>query len=217
MSAPVKKQLAAELAQVLVPRVSSVKKRSRDDALVEETVAPALRTLVISSDGACTANGTARAAGGCGVFARDGAFKWSGRCSGKQTNQRAELFAGIVAAAYATFKCKEESIAVHSDSEYVVLGMIEESRLRTWARNGWKTKARTPVANEDLWRIMHALHVRKPLKWAWVKGHSGVAGNEAADKLAGDAVKAFAVPKTLHDAWPTELLGISLKDLLEEQ
>lgn len=212
------KQLATDLALVIAPFAKPSKKRSAAALSTETEATPgAPPELIIFSDGACQGNGTARGACGSGVYARDGAFKWQGRCTGKQTSSRAELFASIVAAAYATFKCTENVIAVHSDSEYVVLGMQEESRLLTWVRNGWKTKARKPVANVDLWRVMHALHLRKPLQWVHVPGHSGIVGNEAADDLAGKAVTLFQVPGTLQSSWPSALLGITLDEVLNEK
>jgi ribonuclease HI len=80
---------------------------------------------------------------------------------------------------------------LHTDSDYLYLGVTEESRLATWAKNGWKTKAKTTVANSDLWTLIHKLLARREtagwptIAFVHVPAHSGIEGNERADRLAG--------------------------------
>jgi ribonuclease HI len=146
--------------------------------------------LTIHTDGSSLNNGRRAAAAGCGFSASDGR-KWTGACPGKQTNQRAELYAAVRALVYA-----REAARVHiaSDSEYVVLGVNEPTRLRQWAGNGWRTKARSPVANRDLWQQLLAEMTERERRsftteFSWVKAHAGNAANEEADQLAVHAAK----------------------------
>ena len=61
--------------------------------------------------------------------------------------------------------------------------------LKGWKRNGWKTAAKQPVKNADLWQRLDALNARYKIDWRWVKGHSGHPGNELADQLANKGVE----------------------------
>jgi ribonuclease HI len=148
-------------------------------------------TLVIYTDGACLDNGTPRARAGFGVACSDRLNMW-GKVPGRATNQRAELFAGIVALTAAR---DVDCVEIKTDSEYLCLSISDPSRLQTWARNGWKTKAKTTVANCDLWRpVVSLLSERAQMKmskvvFTHVKGHSGIPGNELADELAEDGAK----------------------------
>ena len=63
--------------------------------------------------------------------------------------------------------------------------------MANWKRNGWKTAARKPVRNVDLWERLDAALTDHDVEWIWVKGHAGHAENERADRLATDAIKAF--------------------------
>ena len=73
-----------------------------------------------------------------------------------------------------------------TDSQYLRRGIIEW--LPQWKRNGWRTAARKPVKNVDLWQRLDAAAARHSIEWHWVKGHSGHAENERADALARDAI-----------------------------
>jgi ribonuclease HI len=73
-----------------------------------------------------------------------------------------------------------------TDSEYVKNGVTVW--LRIWKLNGWRTKAKKPVKNEDLWRALEAAAARHQVKWKWVKGHAGHNGNERCDLLANEAI-----------------------------
>ena len=78
---------------------------------------------------------------------------------------------------------------LHTDSTYLRDGITKW--LANWKRNGWKTAARKPVRNVDLWERLDAALTDHDVEWIWVKGHAGHAENERADRLATDAIKAF--------------------------
>jgi ribonuclease HI len=75
---------------------------------------------------------------------------------------------------------------VYTDSQYVIKGITEW--VPGWKARGWRTADRKAVKNQDLWEALDTLAARHDLEWTWVKGHSGVAGNERADQLANTAI-----------------------------
>lgn len=77
-------------------------------------------------------------------------------------------------------------IDLNTDSKYVLQGITEW--MAGWKKNGWKTAARKPVKNVDLWQQLDKEVSRHDIKWQWVKGHSGIHGNEMADQLANQAI-----------------------------
>ncbi len=77
-------------------------------------------------------------------------------------------------------------IDLKTDSKYVMQGLNDW--LPGWKKNGWKTAAKKPVKNVDLWRLLDAEVNRHHINWHWVKGHSGIDGNEQADQLANAAI-----------------------------
>ena len=79
-------------------------------------------------------------------------------------------------------------IEVTTDSKYVLQGINEW--MENWKRNGWKTAAKKPVKNVNLWKQLDDEVKRHRINWQWVKGHSGVEGNELADQLANEAIDA---------------------------
>ena len=99
------------------------------------------------------------------------------------TNNRMELTAAIRGLEALRRKCR---VRLHTDSEYVKRGVTEW--LPEWKRRGWKTAARKPVKNEDLWRELDQLAQRHDIEWHWVRGHAGIAGNERVDRLANQAI-----------------------------
>lgn len=101
------------------------------------------------------------------------------------TNNRMELLAAIEALTALKQPC---AVEFHTDSNYLRDGITKW--LRGWKRNGWKTQARHPVKNEDLWRRLDAAVSGHEVKWHWVKGHAGDAGNERCDALATAAIAA---------------------------
>ena len=203
------------LARVVATTCEPVsRKRTRDDEQGQRKQSRLSNTsdlLKIHCDGSSLGNGKPTAKAGFAVV-MSGQVVWQARCPGRQTNQRAELMAAMVAAAFAE---RHERVEIHSDSEYALKGVTEPSRLATWARNGWKTKAGTPVANVDLWRQMHKILQRRkhaPIAWKWVKGHSGDPGNELADTSA-NAAAVGDWPAHEDELWPATLVGYKLNEL----
>lgn len=100
------------------------------------------------------------------------------------TNNRMELTA-VIKALEALKKpgCK---VVLHSDSKYVLNGI--EQWLPVWKQRGWKTAAKKPVLNQDLWQQLDSLSQAHEIDWRWVKGHSGDVGNEHADELANQGI-----------------------------
>ena len=99
------------------------------------------------------------------------------------TNNRMELQAAIEALNSLAEPCEVEIV---TDSTYLKNGM--QSWLVGWKRKGWKNSKGKPVKNQDLWRQLDALITTHQVHWRWVRGHSGVEGNERADALANEAI-----------------------------
>ena len=95
------------------------------------------------------------------------------------TNNRMELMAAIQALETLT---RPSSVALHTDSSYVRNGIM--TWLDNWKRRQWKTAAKKPVKNVDLWQRLDKAAARHKVEWHWVRGHSGDQGNERADALA---------------------------------
>jgi len=99
------------------------------------------------------------------------------------TNNRMELTAAIEALRY----CDDNSeIDLHTDSTYVRDGITQW--ITNWKRNGWRTAAKKPVKNQDLWIMLDEQVERHTVQWHWVKGHAGEEGNERADQLCNKAM-----------------------------
>ena len=94
-----------------------------------------------------------------------------------------ELTAAIEGLAALSEPCE---VTLTTDSTYVMKGITEW--IRNWKQRGWKTAAKKPVANVDLWQRLDEQHARHQVDWQWVKGHSGHPGNECADALANRAI-----------------------------
>ena len=105
------------------------------------------------------------------------------------TNNRMEMTAVIEA--LSALKHPHTEVVLHTDSTYVMKGVTEW--LRGWKAKGWKTAAREPVKNVDLWKRLDELCSARRIKWVWVKGHSGHDGNERADALANKGVESLGV------------------------
>ncbi len=135
----------------------------------------------IFTDGACRGN---PGPGGWGALLRSGRHErelWGGEP--ETTNNRMELTAVIEA--LRALK-RPVRVRVHTDSTYVQKGISEW--IHSWKKNGWKTKAKEPVKNADLWQQLDALVQRYEVSWLWVKGHAGHVENERADALANRGV-----------------------------
>ncbi len=142
-----------------------------------------MQKVVIHSDGACHGN---PGPGGWAAVLVAGAHKreLSGGVAAT-TNNRMELQAAIAALTALTQPC---AVEFHTDSNYLRDGITKW--LRGWKRNGWRTAAKQPVKNEDLWRQLDAAVAAHQVNWHWVKGHAGDAGNERCDELATAAIAA---------------------------
>jgi ribonuclease HI len=136
----------------------------------------------IYTDGACRGN---PGVGGWGALLR---YQGHERelCGGEQetTNNRMELMAVIKGLEALT---RPSRVKVVTDSQYVKNGITQW--IHNWKRNGWKTAARKPVKNSDLWRQLDEQVARHDVTWAWVKGHSGHPENERADALANRGIE----------------------------
>lgn len=141
----------------------------------------------IWTDGACSGN---PGPGGWGALLRAGENEkeLSGGAA-STTNNRMELMAAIEA--LNALKAPSQ-VRLHTDSTYVKDGLTKW--MQGWKRNGWKTAAKKPVKNQDLWQALDAACARHDIEWVWVKGHAGDAGNERADALARAAVPGRQVP-----------------------
>ena len=131
----------------------------------------------IWTDGACSGN---PGPGGWGVLLRYGDREKELHGGAAQTtNSRMELTAAIEALEALKRPC---TVHLHTDSQYVRGGITEW--LHGWKKNGWKTAAKKPVKNAELWQRLDAARQRHDVHWHWVKGHAGVPENEKADELA---------------------------------
>ena len=99
------------------------------------------------------------------------------------TNNRMELTAVIEALAAVK---RPSRVVIYTDSQYVQKGITEW--IGGWKARGWKTAAKEPVKNVDLWKRLDGLVGAHEIRWVWVKGHAGHAGNERADALANRGV-----------------------------
>jgi len=142
------------------------------------------KEVEIFTDGACSGN---PGPGGWGSILRwNGVEKELSGAEPDTTNNRMEMMAAI--AALEALK-RPMSARVTTDSAYLRDGIMKW--IHGWKRNGWKTAAKEPVKNEDLWRRLDELTRRHKVEWEWVKGHAGHPENERADQLARDAIKAL--------------------------
>jgi ribonuclease HI len=137
--------------------------------------------VVIYTDGACRGN---PGPGGWGALLK---YKDSEKTlkgfAPETTNNRMELMAVIEGLRSLNRGCDVE---LNTDSKYVLQGINDW--IVNWKKNGWKTAAKKQVKNVDLWQQLDEQTGRHSINWHWVKGHSGVPGNEAADQLANDAI-----------------------------
>lgn len=135
----------------------------------------------IWTDGACSGN---PGPGGWGAILIHGTTEKE--LSGGEkatTNNRMELMAAISALEALKRPC---AVTLHTDSRYVMDGITKW--IAGWKAKGWKTAAKDPVKNEDLWRRLDEARARHDVSWRWVRGHDGDPMNERADALARGAI-----------------------------
>lgn len=133
------------------------------------------------TDGACRGN---PGPGGWGVLLRYGDHeKELYGAEASTTNNRMELMAAIQALENLNRECR---VILTTDSEYVRKGITEW--LDNWKKRGWKTAAKQPVKNQDLWQRLDSVATQHKVEWHWVRGHAGHPENERADELANRAI-----------------------------
>ena len=139
------------------------------------------KTVEIYTDGACRGN---PGVGGWGALLIWGDHRrdiFGGEA--ETTNNRMELTAVIEALNTLKDACE---VTLYSDSKYVLKGINEW--MTAWKKRGWKTAAKKPVKNQDLWMALDEARQRHSIRWHWVEGHTGVPGNEHADMLANRGI-----------------------------
>ena len=140
-----------------------------------------MKTIEVFTDGACKGN---PGPGGWGVLLRyQGTEKelWGGEPD--TTNNRMELRAAIEGLKALKEPCR---VVLTTDSEYVRKGITEW--IHGWKHKGWRTAAKKPVKNAELWQLLERQVGRHEIEWHWVKGHSGHRENELADSLANRGI-----------------------------
>ena len=141
-------------------------------------------TIHIYTDGACKGN---PGKGGWGAILEvDGKERELFGGEPVTTNNRMELTAVIEALAALKRPCR---VVLHTDSQYVQKGITEW--IHGWKARGWRTAAKEPVKNVDLWKKLDEVVRAHEIDWKWVKGHAGDAGNERADALAHKGVESL--------------------------
>ena len=151
---------------------------------------PAPIEILAHTDGACSGN---PGPGGWGVVleaVRGGEVVRTRELSGAEphtTNNRMELMAAIAALEALV---RPTGITIVTDSTYLRDGIT--GWIHGWKRNGWKTAAKKPVKNADLWQRLDAAAARHRVRWDWIRGHAGHPQNERADALARAAIRASA-------------------------
>jgi ribonuclease HI len=143
-----------------------------------------LTSVEIYCDGACRGN---PGPGGWGALLQSGGVERElAGAERETTNNRMELMAAIESLRALKRRVRAR---IYTDSQYVRLGISEW--LPGWRARGWRRADRQPVKNQDLWQVLDALAAGHELEWIWVKGHSGVPGNERVDALANQAIDAM--------------------------
>jgi ribonuclease HI len=143
-----------------------------------------MNSVEIYTDGACRGN---PGPGGWAATLEFGEhFRELSGADAQTTNNRMELTAVIRALEALNRPVKAR---VNTDSEYVRRGITEW--VKAWKARDWRTADRKPVKNRDLWELLDEQAARHDVEWRWVKGHSGVPGNERVDQLANAAIDAM--------------------------
>lgn len=138
--------------------------------------------IIIYTDGGCKGN---PGVGGWGVWLRYGDLDKKLKGAEKDTtNNRMELTAAIKA--LEVLKSDTIEVNLYTDSKYVITGI--NKWIVNWKQKNWKTAAKKPVKNVDLWKKLDNLNQKYCVNWYWVKGHSGNEGNDMADLLANQAM-----------------------------
>lgn len=144
-----------------------------------------MKSVNIYTDGACKGN---PGAGGWAAILEYGG-KEKELCGGEKltTNNRMELIAAIEGLNALKESCK---VTLYSDSQYLV-NAINKGWLKGWKAKGWKKADKSPVLNDDLWKIISQLLEKHDVEFIWVRGHDGHAYNERCDALASGKAEQF--------------------------
>lgn len=154
------------------------------------------KVVHIYTDGSCLGN---PGPGGYGVIIEYGEMHKELSAGFRlTTNNRMELLAVIVGLEALKRPC---SVVVTSDSEYMRQGIT--NWINGWQRNGWRTAAKKPVKNADLWQRLLSATSPHAIRWDWVKGHAGHPQNERCDVLARNAAEAS--PQNADNGYQAEL------------
>ena len=135
-------------------------------------------SIKVYTDGACKGN---PGVGGWGVYIKTPDYEkdlYGG--NPETTNNQMEMQAALEALKY--LRDKTELVELYTDSNYLRQGITEW--IHNWKKNNWRTAAKKPVANRELWIQISDLNEKMNVEWHWVKGHAGDPGNERADHLA---------------------------------
>lgn len=145
--------------------------------------------IIVYTDGGCQGN-PGPGGWGCVVIADGEARELSGG-EAHTTNNKMELTAAIMALTIIrnTQRFAGRPITLYSDSQYVRNGIT--GWIFNWKKNGWKTAAKKPVLNQELWQQLDELNASLNVAWQWVKGHAGVQYNERCDQLCQDEMAKF--------------------------
>lgn len=139
-----------------------------------------MKSVILITDGSCLGN---PGPGGWAAILRHGGNKRELSGSAPETtNNRMEMTAVLEGLSALQEPCR---ITIEIDSEYVKKGITEW--MAGWKRRGWKTAAKQPVKNQDLWRKLDEAVAGHDIEWRWVKGHADHADNNRCDELARDA------------------------------
>ncbi len=140
------------------------------------------KKIYIYTDGACKGNPGPGGWGALMVYNSTEKEFYGGEQH--TTNNRMEMTAAIKALSQLTRPC---DVVLTTDSQYLRQGITQW--IANWKKRGWKTAAKQPVKNKDLWQQLDELEQKHSISWNWVKGHSGHSENERADELANKGIE----------------------------
>jgi ribonuclease HI len=150
-----------------------------------------VKKVLIFTDGAC--HGNPGPGGWAAVLRYQGREKEIYGCAPETTNNRMELSAAIEGLRLLKEPCEVE---LTTDSEYLKNGIT--SWIKSWKRNGWRTSAKKPVLNQDLWEALDELTAQHTIRWLWTKGHAGHTENDRCDELATRAAREQISSRPAH-------------------
>jgi ribonuclease HI len=153
-----------------------------------------LKDVTIYTDGACSGNPGPGGWGAVLIYGQQ--HKELSGYMPETTNNRMELFAAIQALSALKQPC---SVRLHSDSAYLV-NAATQGWLENWQQNGWKTAAKQPVENQDLWRLLLRLMAQHEVAWVKVRGHADDVWNNRCDALATAQIRASGADAGNSDA-----------------